>query len=349
MIKLSYESKKIRDVKYMEGYYYESLKSVKFDKNATIQGKLGINTSDDLNIEELFDVLKASDALFRFLFCSLKLSDLLLTRSEELPDLINQIENKVLSLTTAERDEIKEKVQILFDYSGKFQKTSIFPFFSENFSFCTCHYCNRMYTTDLVINYDQSGKQENVITYQLDHFYEKAHYPYLSLSLYNLIPCCSTCNTTIKNRLINNKNDDCYSKKCLPPNHEDFDFHAKVKFRTFFSGKRISRKEIHDFELCLVDQSKQYKNYINLFQLNERYKSHKDIVLEMIQKRDMYPDSKIIELSKLTRQSIEKVKQDLFGTEIYSTALIKKPLSKLTQDIAAQLGLIKSEKVFKSF
>lgn len=30
--------------------------------------------------------------------------------------------------------------------------------------------------------------------FQFDHFYDKSDYPYLSMSLYNLIPSCSSCN-----------------------------------------------------------------------------------------------------------------------------------------------------------
>ena len=341
MINVLYASEKFSNIDDLEENFYKKILSTKYDKKSTIQEKLEITVKEDLNIEELYNTLNVSDNVFQSIFGSIKLRDLFFTKSKDFPDLISKIERKLAYLDEDKKEKITVIAKVLFDYSGKFQKTVIFPFFSQNFSFCTCHYCNRMYTTDLVIDYDQGGKQENVITYQLDHFYEKAHYPYLSLSLYNLIPCCSTCNTTIKNRWINSKNDDCYSKKCIPPNHEDFDFHAKVKFKTFFSKKGIFRKEIDDFELCLVDQSRQYKNYINLFQLNERYKSHKNIVLDMIQKREVYPDSKILELAKLTKQSVEKVKQDLFGTEIYSKDLIKKPLSKLTQDIAVELGLIK--------
>lgn len=340
MINVLYKSKAFFNIDDLEENFYKKLLSTKYDKISTIREKLGIIVKEDLNIEELFNILNVSDKVFKSIFGSIKLRDLLFTRSKDLPNLMSKIECNLAHLSEDNKAKIIEIVKVLFDYSGKFQKKVIFPFFSENFSFRTCHYCNRMYTTDLVID-DQSGKKENVITYQLDHFYEKAHYPYLALSFYNLIPCCSTCNTTIKNRLVNTKNDDCYSKKCIAPNHENFDFHNKVKFKTFFSKKGIFRKEINDFELCLVDRSKQYKNYINLFQLNERYKSHKDVVLEMIQKREIYPDSKIQELAKLTKQSAEKVKQDLFGTEIYSTDLTKKPLSKLIQDIAVELGLIK--------
>jgi hypothetical protein len=54
-----------------------------------------------------------------------------------------------------------------------------------------CPYCNaeivfRDYTRDFVV-------------VSFDHFYDKATYPYLALSFYNLIPACKICNETYKN------------------------------------------------------------------------------------------------------------------------------------------------------
>lgn len=49
-----------------------------------------------------------------------------------------------------------------------------------------CPYCNRMYTTTLY------GKKR--IRPDFDHFYPKSRYPYLAVSLFNLIPTCNICN-----------------------------------------------------------------------------------------------------------------------------------------------------------
>ena len=62
-------------------------------------------------------------------------------------------------------------------------------------------------------------------------------------------------------------------------------------------------------------------------------------VIEMIQKRKDYPDSRIKELAKLTQKTEEEVKQDLFGTYLKED-LHKRPLSKLIKDISKELGLI---------
>jgi len=50
----------------------------------------------------------------------------------------------------------------------------------------SCVYCNRNY----IFNLDENGH----IKGQIDHFYDKASYPYLAMSFYNLIPSCASCN-----------------------------------------------------------------------------------------------------------------------------------------------------------
>jgi len=73
--------------------------------------------------------------------------------------------------------------------------------------------------------------------------------------------------------------------------------------------------------------------------LNERYEYHKYKVIEMINKRKEYPNSRIKELALLTKKE-EEVKQDLFGEYLFEEDdLQKRPLSKLIKDISAELGL----------
>lgn len=320
--------------------YFNQLLSTNFSKKTTVEDKLGVKVSDDLTIQELYDLLIEVDDIFKSVFGILSLKTLLFTKPNNLSRLIHVIKARMSRLKLEDQDEVEEKLKILFDYSGKFQGNYITPFFKENFSFRTCHYCNRAYTTDITVK-KKNSKIETIVTYQLDHFYEKSHYPYLALSFYNFIPCCSTCNTTVKNRAVNKKEDDCYSKKCLAPNREDFDFNIQVTFKTFVKNGILKPKKIDDFNLQLIEKTyEKYTEYISLFKLNERYESHKDIVLEMIRKREKYPDSRIKELSVLTKQSVEKVKQDLFGSEIFDEDLLNRPLSKLTQDIARALDLI---------
>ncbi|MEA2047874.1 MAG: hypothetical protein U9O64_05435 [Campylobacterota bacterium] len=153
------------------------------------------------------------------------------------------------------------------------------------------------------------------------------------MSLYNLIPSCYTCNSKVKGTdEINN----------LSPASSKFDFDEKVKFKTFILNDNLQINKEKDFSLLLKEYfSLAYKEYIDGFMLNERYEYHKYKVIEMINKRKEYPDSRIKELAKLTEKTEEDVKQDLFGEYLFKDDnLHKRPLSKLIKDISQELGLL---------
>ena len=56
-----------------------------------------------------------------------------------------------------------------------------------------CPYCNRQYITTASKVLDD-GSEKWVARPQLDHFYPKSKYPFLSCSFFNLIPSCPACN-----------------------------------------------------------------------------------------------------------------------------------------------------------
>jgi len=199
-------------------------------------------------------------------------------------------------------------------------------FFQENIEVHTCYYCN----IDFINIFKKNNKTKNAFT--LDHVLKKAEYPFLALSLYNLVPSCYVCNSKVKDPKIP------FDK--LSPTNKDFDFDEKVKFKSFISNPNLQIEKEQDFYIKLIENySNKYDKYIESLNLNGRYDYHKYKVLEMIQKRKEYPDSRIKELANLTKKTQEEVKQDLFGIYI-SEELHKRPLSKLIKDISEELGLI---------
>ncbi len=223
----------------------------------------------------------------------------------------------------SERDDVK----VLFNYETKFQ-TPISKFFEKHVEVHTCYFCNIEFINTFIT---QDEKMKNGFT--LDHYIDKGKYPYLALSLYNLIPSCYTCNTKVKG---------IHPIETLSPSSKYFDFKNKVKFKTFIQNSNLQIDSEEDFALLLKeDFSDIYEQYIDILELNGRYAYHKYKVIEMINKRKAYPDSRIKELAALTQKTHEEVKQDLFGAYLYDADdLHKRPLSKLTRDIAKELGLI---------
>jgi hypothetical protein len=230
----------------------------------------------------------------------------------------NNIVKKLFNYDKATSKNFKPKI-------SKVQK-KISPFIQDRLAINTCYFCNIEFINKFKSSAD--GKFKNGFT--LDHYIDKGKYPFLALSLYNLIPSCYTCNSKVKGGdEINN----------LSPSSSKFDFDERVKFRTFMENDNLQIVDEKDFRLLLKENfSDKYQEYIDGFLLNERYEYHKYKVIEMINKRKEYPDSRIKELAHLTQKTEEEVKQDLFGKYL-NDELHKRPLSKLIQDISEELAL----------
>ena len=247
---------------------------------------------DNLNInkEYLFALYKpkftkpSENILTRFNRYKINLKQILLADEKELKKLIYFITPRINKLTKEHKEIMILKIKNIFKYKDKYQNTALTPFFTDNFNFRTCFYCNKDYITNF-------EAEKEVSTFQLDHFYDKATYPYLALSFYNLIPSCYVCNAKVKGT----KNTFEYDVKlgkynnetCISPNDKNFDFEKKVKFKLLLDEncKNLYVKDKEDIATPLKEQfSNDYEKYIEVFKLNERYKAHKDIVYEMIRK-----------------------------------------------------------------
>ncbi|QIR75119.1 hypothetical protein FA592_02340 [Sulfurospirillum diekertiae] len=199
---------------------------------------------------------------------------------------------------------------------------------AQSLNVTVCPYCNRNYTFTV--------RSKNGSTRpQFDHFYDKATYPILALSFYNLIPSCPTCNTSIKGR------KEFSLTTHVHPYVEGFDDKAHFALHVNESSFYYDEK---GFDLELSSDDVKVQKNIDDFALEEIYKNHKDIVLELIQKSVMYNESYIEEMMKNYEGTLFKNEEDLlrliFGGYIADEDLGKRPLSKLTKDILEQLEII---------
>lgn len=199
---------------------------------------------------------------------------------------------------------------------------------AQSLNVTVCPYCNRNYTFTVC---SQNGSTRP----QFDHFYDKATYPILALSFYNLIPSCPTCNTSIKGR------KQFSLKTHVHPYVGGFEDKAHFALHVNESSFYYDEK---GFDLDLGSDDTKAKKNIDDFALQEIYQNHKDIVLELIQKSVMYNESYIEELMQNYEGTLFKNEEDLlrliFGGYIADEELGKRPLSKLTKDILEQLEII---------
>ncbi|AXH13040.1 HNH endonuclease [Halarcobacter bivalviorum] len=229
--------------------------------------------------------------------------------------------NSVKSFFNYDKSKINKQNPLISKLQPKISK-----FFEQNVEVHTCYYCN----IDFINIFKKQNELKNGFT--LDHVLEKAEYPYFALSLYNLVPSCYVCNSKVKDSKIPFDN--------FSPTNKNFDFNEKVKFKSFITNYNLQIKKEDDFNIRLIENfSNVYDKYIESLNLDNRYNYHKYKVLEMIEKRRKYPDSRIEELANLTNQSVEDIKQDLFSIYIKKELHIR-PLSKLLKDISKELGLI---------
>ncbi|WP_433832463.1 HNH endonuclease [Flavobacterium anhuiense] len=186
--------------------------------------------------------------------------------------------------------------------------------------------------------------------FTLDHVLPKSEYNFLSLSIFNLVPSCNSCNSKFKHQKEFTVNNE-LAKIC--PSSHNFEWDDLVNFKLKFDindpefERKINEiKEVKDIEIKIdntysllgVDE------FIEIFKLKSRYEFHKYISLEMIENRKLYSDSNIKEISdffleKGILKSVDSLKKDIFGKELFEEN--NAPFEKYKRDIARQLGLIK--------
>ena len=203
-----------------------------------------------------------------------------------------------------------------------------------------CPFCNREYIFRFE---DRKQKQARIIA-SLDHYYDKDRYPFLAVSFFNLIPSCSICNSKFKHT------KNFYEHQHLHP-YED-DFNKKAKFTHSFNipthanlHYSIFSKQRITLDLKPIDENdEKTKNTIETFRLQELYNEHKDIVLELIQKAQIYNESYLDELMQNYEGTLFKNREDLMRLitcgYVNDEDLHKRPLSKLIKDISEELELL---------
>jgi hypothetical protein len=223
-----------------------------------------------------------------------------------------------------------EKIEIkkAFDYAGHRQN----PDFMEHFkrlNIKSCPFCNNNY----VYFYKDGAKKFNTLT-TLEHYYPKSKYPYLSLSFYNLIPSCNTCNSKFKGSAT-------HEGKILHPYFEDFN--EKAQFSVSVDSLPVNKTI--ELEVNLKSNDERCKKSIDRFQLDKIYKQHNDIAKEIWHKAQVYNESRIEELYESFYKDLgyskEDVKNMIFCNYLHKDDIHKRNHSKLTQDILKQFGIKK--------
>lgn len=206
-----------------------------------------------------------------------------------------------------------------------------------------CPYCQRNY----ISSYEENESKSNKTTADLDHFYPKAEYPFLALSLYNFIPSCQICNSRMKGK------KSVYDKKSkknkiIHPYEGDF----KGVFKTEEKILEVLLGNESEFKV-IIDSKNDLETFetISMLKLDKVYeRTHNDYLLNMIENIKNKPETYLESIAELfTNENIEnkeKIKEIILKSlkelviEPYKFRIENgEPLAKLTKDILEEFDI----------
>lgn len=193
----------------------------------------------------------------------------------------------------------------------------------------TCPYCNMHYT--LYANEPKKRSVLKLARFQFDHFFDKARYPMLSMSFYNLIPSCGVCNQGKSTGQLALEYHPYYS-----------DIHSHFCFElTDPLGPYIAARVNDEVEVELVPKvgvnKDEFKKYAEMFHLKALYGRHGDVVQEVFDKA--YEDPYYLNpgnFNFLSDKATDYLKRLWLGNYTEPEEIEKRPMAKFMQDMWRQ-------------
>ena len=225
-----------------------------------------------------------------------------------------------------------EKIVCAMQY--KKVQHAIFPLYVSRLGIKACVYCNAQYVT--------SNPLRKHISYEIDHFLPKSIFPFLSTSFYNLYPCCSTCNRH-KNNHVADKGMRLFQLYASNPDEELNPVHFTVTPESIVEYIATYQPNALSIQLDARHNQELVNGMNHFFHLDTLYQAHKDVVEELIWKKQIYNQSYIEQYAQifdslgLTKSNLLRFVLGNYATE---NEVNKRPLSQMVQDVAKQLSLI---------
>lgn len=210
-------------------------------------------------------------------------------------------------------------------------RTHILPRFIKKIGIKACVYCNANYViTDC----------DNKAYYELDHFYPKSSYPFLSISFFNLQPSCSSCNHSKgaeeRKRYFNLWS----STPSVPLDVFRFSIENERQIQYWINLRREELKI--DVGVVNEEDEEMLQNMKDDLGLEKIYAEHLDTAEEILWKKKIYDGEYkkyIIEALSELGITKEDINRFIFGGYTSPDDVHKRPLSKLIQDISNSIEI----------
>lgn len=241
-------------------------------------------------------------------------------------------------------DVIVDSLKRLFNYDfhkGKTKRLDVrAEYFIDNMEVHTCHYCDMAYINSFVT--DGIKKRH----FDLDHALEKGKCPVLAFCLYNFVLSCPICNQRLKHtRQIEGT---AKQRKKLSPTSELYNFEREVRIWVHNKIGSCStlgfENHINDYEIRFdTSKDSDYELELKLFKTRDRYNYHKYEALRLLDLKESYTDSHILEMARLMIGSpnvkstpggmklITQLKHDVFANEFSKN--FHRTFGKMREDI----------------
>lgn len=235
-------------------------------------------------------------------------------------------------------DKLNARIEKVFNYDllSPKDKTEII----DNSKIEVCPYCNRNYVKNVDII--EKTKAKKVIRKQLsnlDHFYPKKYFALFSISLYNFVPSCYSCNCAYKSE-----------RNYLIPYLYSMKKSSYMSFSLDTDKKELSASQIlgwnndyricvHPLKACSKEEKKAAKNEIKLFDLEMQYSIHKDFAKDFLYKKNILNKTNfrnILELILKNEKVViteELIQRLMYGVNFDEEQYLHQPLSKLAHDL----------------
>lgn len=197
----------------------------------------------------------------------------------------------------------------------------------------TCPYCNQNFTFVIEDNKEDGRK---ICRPSIDHFYPQHEYPYLALSLYNMVPCCEVCNMRLKQM-----------KKMRLEILNPYEFDMDEAFRFEFQFDMLDEKKGITMRMNLFNEDyiKTFQEYKKTFHLELLYNEHQATARKIYERYQKYGDGYFKQLQRLLGDGEQKQvaineeeMRELRWSHIPSKEeILDEPLNKMRKDLIEQL------------